>query len=109
MRDKATESPNEQSSEKLSLEKASSKKKQFPSLEFELEAFLTDLTTRPGVYRMIDANDIVIYIGKAKNLKNRVSSYFRKSGQTPKTTVMVSQIAKIEIVITHTESEALLL
>ena len=109
MCDKATESPNEQSSEKLSLEKASSKKKQFPSLEFELEAFLTDLTTRPGVYRMIDANDIVIYIGKAKNLKNRVSSYFRKSGQTPKTTVMVSQIAKIEIVITHTESEALLL
>ncbi len=109
MCDKATESPNEQSSEKLSLEKASSKKKQFPSLQFELEAFLTDLTTRPGVYRMIDANDIVIYIGKAKNLKNRVSSYFRKSGQTPKTTVMVSQIAKIEIVITHTESEALLL
>ena len=109
MCDKATESPNEQSSEKLSLEKASSKKKQFPSLQFELEAFLTDLTTRPGVYRMIDANDIVIYIGKAKNLKNRVSSYFRKSGQTPKTTVMVSQIAQIEIVITHTESEALLL
>lgn len=109
MCDKATESPNEQSSEKLSLEKASSKKKQFPSLQFELEDFLMDLTTRPGVYRMIDANDIVIYIGKAKNLKNRVSSYFRKSGQTPKTTVMVNQIAKIEIVITHTESEALLL
>ena len=109
MRDKATESPDKQSSEKLSLEKASSKKKQFPALQFELESFLTDLTSRPGVYRMIDANDIVIYVGKAKNLKNRVSSYFRKSGQSPKTTVMVSQIAKIEIVITHTESEALLL
>ncbi|WP_198264523.1 excinuclease ABC subunit UvrC [sulfur-oxidizing endosymbiont of Gigantopelta aegis] len=84
-------------------------KQAFPQLQFELAEFLADLTTRPGVYRMIDRNDIVIYVGKAKNLKNRVSSYFRQAGQSPKTTVMVGQIANIEIVITHTESEALLL
>ncbi len=58
---------------------------------------------------MIDANNVVIYVGKAKNLKNRLSSYFRKSGQSPKTNVMVGQISHIEIVVTHTESEALLL
>ncbi len=82
---------------------------QFTSLQFELDNFLKDLTSKPGVYRMIDANGVVIYVGKAKNLKKRVSSYFRKSGQSPKTIVMVNQIANIEILVTHTESEALLL
>lgn len=76
---------------------------------FDSEKFLKNLTTKPGVYRMIDINKVVIYVGKAKNLKNRVSSYFRKSGQSPKNTVMVGQIDHIEVVITHTESEALLL
>jgi len=78
-------------------------------MSFDSEAFLKDLTTKPGVYRMIDTRNVVIYVGKAKNLKNRVSSYFRKSGQAPKTIVMVGQIAHIEVLITHTESEALLL
>ncbi|MCU7939846.1 MAG: excinuclease ABC subunit UvrC [gamma proteobacterium symbiont of Bathyaustriella thionipta] len=78
-------------------------------VQFDHDSFLKELTTKPGVYRMIDANNVVIYVGKAKNLKNRVSSYFRKSGQSPKTSVMVNQIANIEILITHTESEALLL
>lgn len=90
-------------------ESSSENEEQFSSLQFDFNHFLKDLTTKPGVYRMIDANNVVIYVGKAKNLKNRVSSYFRKSGQSPKTTVMVSQIANIEILITHTESEALLL
>ena len=76
---------------------------------FDSDKFLRDLTTKPGIYRMIDANNVVIYVGKAKNLKNRVSSYFRKSGQSSKTIVMVGQIANIEVLITHTESEALLL
>ncbi len=76
---------------------------------FDVEHFLQDLTSKPGVYRMLDASGIVIYVGKAKNLKKRVSSYFRKTGQSPKTQVMVSQIANIEILVTHTESEALLL
>ena len=79
------------------------------AIKFDIKPFLQDLTTKPGVYRMIDSSGVVIYVGKAKNLKKRVSSYFRKSGQSPKTTVMVGQIANIEIVVTHTESEALLL
>ena len=88
---------------------SSSNKKEYPATQFDSETFLQNLTTKPGVYRMIDANNVVIYVGKAKNLKKRVSSYFRKSGQSPKTTVMAGQIAQIEIIITHTESEALLL
>ncbi|OUR71623.1 excinuclease ABC subunit C [Methylophaga sp. 41_12_T18] len=76
---------------------------------FDSAAFLTTLTTRPGVYRMIDSEDTVIYVGKAKNLKNRVSSYFRKTGLTSKTRVMVAQIATIETTVTHTENEALIL
>ncbi|MBE9526753.1 MAG: GIY-YIG nuclease family protein, partial [Proteobacteria bacterium] len=64
---------------------------------FDSEKFLQNLTTKPGVYRMIDTNKVVIYVGKAKNLKNRVSSYFRQSGQSPKTTVMVGQIDHIEV------------
>ncbi len=82
---------------------------QFSPLQFELDNFLKELTSKPGVYRMIDTNGVVIYVGKAKNLKKRVSSYFRKSGQSPKTIVMVNQVANIEILVTHTESEALLL
>ncbi len=100
---------NDPNSSKLPEEEASAAKPLFPALQFELDAFLKDLTSRPGVYQMINTNGIVIYVGKAKNLRKRVSSYFRKSGQSPKTRVMVAQIAKIEIVVTHTESEALLL
>lgn len=74
-----------------------------------LQHLLTDLTTKPGVYRMINSNNIVIYVGKAKNLYNRVNSYFKKSGLSPKTIIMVKQITDIEIITTHTESEALLL
>jgi excinuclease ABC subunit C len=74
-----------------------------------LDIFLKHLTTKPGVYRMIDTNDNVIYVGKAKNLKKRVSSYFTAIKHTSKTTLMITHIATIEITITHTESEALLL
>ncbi|MBE9532480.1 MAG: excinuclease ABC subunit UvrC [Proteobacteria bacterium] len=77
--------------------------------EFDSAGFLKTLTSRPGVYRMIDASDTVIYVGKAKNLKKRVSSYFRKTGLTSKTRVMAAQIATIEITVTHTENEALIL
>ena len=76
---------------------------------FDSATFLKILTSRPGVYRMIDGDDTVIYVGKAKNLKKRVSSYFRKTGLTSKTRVMVSQIADIETTVTHTENEALIL
>jgi len=76
---------------------------------FDSASFLKNVTSRPGVYRMRDDKDQVIYVGKAKNLKNRLSSYFRQTGLSPKTQVMVSKIASIDITITHTEGEALLL
>ncbi len=76
---------------------------------FDAVAFLLNASTRPGVYRMVDSSDKVIYVGKAKNLKKRLSSYFRATGLSPKTAIMVSHIHHVEITITHTESEALLL
>jgi excinuclease ABC subunit C len=77
--------------------------------DFEPERYLRQLTTRPGVYRMVDANGDVLYIGKAKNLKKRVSSYFLRASNNAKTEAMVEQVADIEVTITHTEDEALLL
>jgi excinuclease ABC subunit C len=76
---------------------------------FDGSGFVKTLTARPGVYQMIDADGTVIYVGKAKNLKKRVGSYFRQTGLTPKTQVMVAQIAAIETTVTHTENEALIL
>ncbi len=80
-----------------------------PSVPFDSAAFLKTLTSRPGVYRMMDNADVVIYVGKAKNLKKRVSSYFRSSGLSSKNRVMVAQISHIETTVTHTENEALIL
>ena len=76
---------------------------------FNVKSFLKNVTSRPGVYRMLDVKAQVIYVGKAKNLKKRLSSYFRATGLSVKTQVMVSKINDIEITITHTEGEALLL
>jgi excinuclease ABC subunit C len=76
---------------------------------FDSAPFLKNVTSKPGVYRMLDEKQQVIYVGKAKNLKNRLSSYFRQTGLSPKTRVMVSRINDIDITITHTEGEALLL
>ena len=75
----------------------------------EFKSFLKTLTSRPGIYRMYDANGLVIYIGKAKNLKSRVSSYFRKSVDSVKTLAMVTHISAIEVTVTETEVDALLL
>ncbi|MFU8838969.1 MAG: excinuclease ABC subunit UvrC [Thiohalomonadaceae bacterium] len=79
------------------------------AVDFDLQEFLRHLTGRPGVYRMIDAAGEIIYVGKAKNLKKRVSSYFSRQDNSPKTRAMVAQICRIEVTITHTENEALLL
>lgn len=76
---------------------------------FNSKEFLARLTKRPGVYQMFDAAGELLYIGKAKNLKNRVASYFRASGLSTKTEALVAKIADIEITITHGETEALLL
>lgn len=76
---------------------------------FDSRSFLKTLTTRPGIYKMFDEKGDIIYIGKAKNLKNRVSSYFKSQTASPKQQTMVARIANIEVTLTHTEGEALLL
>ena len=79
-------------------------------MSFDSESFLKSLTSRPGVYCMQDEEGKVIYVGKAKNLKKRVSSYFKRGqADLPKTQVMVKQIENIEVTVTHTENEALIL
>ena len=80
-----------------------------PTEPFDHKDFVLNLSSRPGVYRMVDLDGRVIYVGKARNLKKRVGSYFRASGLTTKTMAMVAKIARIEISITHSETEALLL
>ena len=77
--------------------------------EFDAEAFLRGLTTRPGVYRMRDADGALLYVGKARSLKSRVTSYFRASGLSAKTMALVARIADIEVTVTASETEALLL
>ncbi|MEW8189963.1 MAG: GIY-YIG nuclease family protein, partial [Candidatus Thiodiazotropha endolucinida] len=76
--------------------------------EFDHTAFLKTLTSRPGVYRMVNAEGNVLYVGKARNLKKRVSSYFTRS-LNRRIQIMVGQVAQIEVIVTHTEAEALLL
>ena len=66
-------------------------------------------TTRPGVYQMLSISGEILYVGKARNLKKRVSSYFRSSGLAPKTVALMSHVAQVEVIITHTENEALIL
>nr|WP_267960416.1 excinuclease ABC subunit UvrC [Vibrio fluvialis] len=67
------------------------------------------VTNQPGVYRMYNTEAEVIYVGKAKDLKKRLSSYFRKKIDSEKTRALVSHIDKIDVTVTHTETEALIL
>ena len=76
---------------------------------FDGKAFVRNLTTSPGVYRMFDVDDALLYVGKARNLRKRVGNYFLKPNLEPRIASMVSQIARIEVTLTRTEGEALLL
>ncbi len=76
---------------------------------FDSAAFLKNLTSQPGVYRMYNSQEEVIYVGKAKNLKKRVSSYFRSNLDSAKTRSLVSQIANMDVTVVNSETEAFLL
>lgn len=76
---------------------------------FDAKAFLKTVPNRPGCYRMYNDRDVVIYVGKAKDLKRRLSSYFLKQGHELKTRLLVAHIAHIEFTVTFSESEALIL
>ena len=76
---------------------------------FDEKSFLPSLTHRPGVYRMLDAKHKVIYVGKARDLKKRVSSYFQRSHDSVKTAAMMELVANVEVTVTNTEAEALIL
>jgi excinuclease ABC subunit C len=75
---------------------------------FDPKPFIKTLTSRPGVYRMLDGEGKVLYVGKARDLKRRVSSYFTRS-LNRRIQLMVSQVQSIEVTVTHTEAEALIL
>jgi excinuclease ABC subunit C len=76
---------------------------------FEVKPFLKSLTHRPGVYRMLDAKHKVIYVGKARDLKKRVSTYFQRAEKSPKTAAMMAQVARVAVTVANTEAEALIL
>ena len=78
-------------------------------MAFDHQLFLKSLTQRPGIYQMLDGDGQVLYVGKAKNLKNRVTSYFRSTGLTAKTAALVKRIISIDVTVTETETEALIL
>jgi len=76
---------------------------------FDSKAFLSQVTEASGVYMMYNAAKEVIYVGKAKSLKKRLSSYFRKNVDSTKTRALVANIANVEVTVTHSETEALIL
>jgi len=76
---------------------------------FDAKAFVDSLPGRPGVYRMLDTQGEILYVGKARNLKNRVGSYFQPSNVQPKVLALIAKTANMEVTITNSETEALLL
>lgn len=80
-----------------------------PIPAFDGKAFAASLSTAPGVYRMYAADDSLLYVGKAGALRKRVASYFSNSPKSPRTLSMLSQVARMDVTVTRTEAEALLL
>ena len=78
-------------------------------MSFDHKTFLKHVGQAPGIYQMFDAEGTILYVGKAKNLKKRLSSYFRSSGMSIKTASMMQKVEDIQVVVTHTENEALIL
>ena len=76
---------------------------------FDARAYVATLPRRPGVYRMLSAEGELLYVGKARNLKSRVASYFHARNVAPKVQALVSQVSGIEVSLTSSDSEALLL
>src|SRR5580658_5312434 len=76
---------------------------------FDAKGFVDSLPARPGVYRMLDAQGTILYVGKARNLKSRVGSYFQPSNVQPKVQALVAKTANMEVTITNSDTEALLL
>ena len=75
----------------------------------DAKKLIKDLPVRPGIYRMLGGGDEVLYVGKARNLRKRVQSYFRKSGLSPRMLSLMQQVRTVETTVTRTETEALLL
>ena len=78
-------------------------------LPFDAKSFVDSLPARPGVYRMLDAQGTILYVGKARNLKSRVGSYFQPSNVQPKVQALVAKTASMDVTITNSDTEALLL
>lgn len=76
---------------------------------FDPKSFLDNLTQRPGVYRMLGKRSEVLYVGKARNLRKRVSSYFRRTAANTRMETLMSQVRDVQVTVTHTEGEALIL
>ena len=80
-----------------------------PQVRFDPKVFVDSLPGRPGVYRMLDGDGQILYVGKARNLKARVSSYFQPSNVQPKVQALIAKTVNMEVTITNSETEALLL
>jgi excinuclease ABC subunit C len=78
-------------------------------VRFDAKVFVDSLPGRPGVYRMLDGEGQILYVGKARNLKARVSSYFQPSNVQPKVQALIAKTVNMEVTITNSETEALLL
>lgn len=78
-------------------------------MSFDHKTFLQNVGQAPGIYQMFDVDNALLYVGKAKNLKKRLSSYFRSSGLAIKTQAMMHKVADVQVTVTHTENEALIL